>query len=330
MPSGPRQLDLFASMVGPSEADSRLDARCEADRELMTRVPVGIRLGTSSWTFPGWAGIVYRGKPSERTLVADGLREYARHPLFRTVGIDRSFYRPLDAQTLAGYRAQLPADFRCVIKMSSELTTPGSPAFLDPVRCQTEVLAPIIEHFAAHAGPLVFQFPPMARSDWSSPRDFAQRLTRFFQRLPSGLSYAVEVRNPDLVSRDYFDALAELGVTHVYNFWERMPELERQLEVSGAPCAPFVVARLLLPPGHRYDTRKRALEPFDRIVEVQEKMRADLLLLARACTALGKVLFVIVNNKAEGSSPLTVRALAERIAADLELQSATDAGVSGT
>ena len=43
-------------------------------------------------------------------------------------------------------------------------------------------------------------------------------------------------------------------------------------------------------------------------------MRNDVARLSQACRALGKVLYVIVNNKAEGSSPLTVRALAERIA----------------
>jgi hypothetical protein len=42
-------------------------------------------------------------------------------------------------------------------------------------------------------------------------------------------------------------------------------------------------------------------------------MRSDVARLADACDALGKVLFVTVNNKAEGSSPLTVRALAERM-----------------
>ena len=47
-------------------------------------------------------------------------------------------------------------------------------------------------------------------------------------------------------------------------------------------------------------------------------MRSDVALLARACRRLGKVLFVLVNNKAEGSSPLTVRALAEQMVLELE------------
>jgi hypothetical protein len=43
-------------------------------------------------------------------------------------------------------------------------------------------------------------------------------------------------------------------------------------------------------------------------------MRDDVARLVEETARLGKVLFVIVNNKAEGSSPLTVRALAERVA----------------
>ena len=76
-----------------------------------------------------------------------------------------------------------------------------------------------------------------------------------------------------------------------------------------------MVARLLIPPGQRYDARKRDLAPFDRVVDLQHKMRDDVVKLAEACEKLGKVLLVIVNNKAEGSSPLTVRALAERLVA---------------
>jgi len=36
--------------------------------------------------------------------------------------------------------------------------------------------------------------------------------------------------------------------------------------------------------------------------------------MARASSSLGRDVFVLVNNKAEGCSPLTVRALAEMLA----------------
>jgi hypothetical protein len=94
-----------------------------------------------------------------------------------------------------------------------------------------------------------------------------------------------------------------------------MPDIGEQLAVPGVLTAPFVVARLMIPRGQRYDSRKRRLAPFDRIVDPQEKMRDDVTRLSEACELLGKVLFVIANNKAEGSSPLTLRAIAERIVA---------------
>ena len=307
-----RQLELFG-------AAPELDF--SAERELAARVPSHVRFGTSSWTFPGWAGLVYPPGTSERELAQRGLELYARYPLFRSVGIDRSYYAPLDRPTLAGYARALPQGFGAVMKVWSAVTQAVDPKTREPnprflsVECFREhVLAPVEEAFAERTGALVFELPPLRRHELPEPGRFAQRLSEFFSKLPTAHRYAVELRNRELLTHAYLDALAAHGVAHVLNFWERMPDLGEQLEIPGVLSAPFVVARLLIPPGQRYDDRKRALAPFDRIVDPQEKMRADVARLVEACEKLGKVLLVIVNNKAEGSSPLTVRALAERIA----------------
>jgi len=93
-----------------------------------------------------------------------------------------------------------------------------------------------------------------------------------------------------------------------------MPTLGRQLALPGVLSAPFVVCRLSIPPGQRYEERKEAFAPFDRIVQPDEGVRADVAALARACLEQGKKpLYLTVNNKVEGSSPLTLRALAERM-----------------
>jgi MinD superfamily P-loop ATPase len=73
----------------------------------------------------------------------------------------------------------------------------------------------------------------------------------------------------------------------------------------------------MLPPGTTYEEQKAAYAPFDAIVDPDPAMRADVLRLAQAARDRGIELFVIVNNKVEGSSPWTVRALAERIAEGL-------------
>ncbi len=317
---GGRQLDLFAP-AGVEPADKLSPADEPALRALAERLPPHVRFGTSSWTFPGWAGIVYPGRPSERELKERGLELYARHPLFRTVGIDRSFYRPLDAPTLERYAAGLPPGFPCVSKVWSGVTAAvdprtrePNPGFFDAALFESSVLRPMAEHFAEHAGPFVFELSPLRRRELPRPGVFEKKLDAFLAALPGGFSYAVELRNRELFTHAYLDVLGSRGVGHVLSFWERMPSIGEQLDAPDVLTAPFVVSRLLIPPGERYADRKRDLAPFDRIVDPQEQMRADVVRLCEACALLGKVLFVIVNNKAEGSSPLTIRALAERLA----------------
>ena len=75
--------------VAPAAPDPALAA-------LGASLPATIRLGTSSWSFPGWKGLVYAGRHSESALARDGLRAYSQHPLLRTVGVDKTYYRPTD------------------------------------------------------------------------------------------------------------------------------------------------------------------------------------------------------------------------------------------
>ena len=91
-------------------------------------------------------------------------------------------------------------------------------------------------------------------------------------------------------------------------------EIRAQLAQTGGPVAEVTVARLMIPPGKRYADLKAAFDPFDRLVAPQPGMRDDVVRLARACAEAGSELFVIVNNKVEGSSPRTVVALAELLA----------------
>ncbi|HEV2064643.1 MAG TPA: hypothetical protein VGS00_08850, partial [Thermoanaerobaculia bacterium] len=55
---------------------------------------------------------------------------------------------------------------------------------------------------------------------------------------------------------------------------------------------------------------------FTRHVAPDPEMRRQIVALARAASTLGRDVFVLVNNRAEGCSPLTIRALAEMLAGD--------------
>jgi uncharacterized protein YecE (DUF72 family) len=84
-----------------------------------------------------------------------------------------------------------------------------------------------------------------------------------------------------------------------------------------------MVIRLLLRPGTRYETRRDEFRPFNRIVEPDDALRRDVTRLIRDAAGREQPVYVLVNNKAEGSAPLTIRALAERLVADMDVHAGT-------
>lgn len=297
---------------------------------LAARLPAHVRLGTSSWTFPGWAGLVYRRRyPSERTFVQRSLEEYARFPLFRTVGVDRGFWAPIPERDLASYAAQLPEGFRCVLKVWDEITTVSYPShprfgeragqinphFLDADAFRALVAEPARRALGDRLGAFVLEIPPPPKLP--ERRAFERALARFLEAVPRDAHYAVELRDKRLLTRRHADLLRAHGASHVYNHWSRMPPIRDQLALVGGPTERGVaIARLMLPQGASYEAQKAAFAPFDRLHAPDPEMREDALRLVREARERGAELYVIVNNKVEGSSPWTVRALAERIVAE--------------
>jgi uncharacterized protein YecE (DUF72 family) len=311
----------------------------EDDRTLAARVPAWVRFGTSSWSFPGWNGIVWDGRHTDDELARSGLRAYAQHPLFRTVSVDRSYYGPLRAADVAVYAKQLDEaaalaptlpPFRIVSKVWEEITTAvfpkhprygarageRNPTFLDAGRFLSEVLEPYRPN-ARHFGPFVFELTPMPKGALDD-RALTEKVSSFLSALPEGFQWAFELRNEELMTPRWHDVLRAHGAAHVFTFWTAMPSLRAQLARHGKLSSRFLVSRLMLPPFMRYEDKKAEYAPFDRVVAPQPDMRDDVLMLLRAaeeadCTDA----FILANNKAEGSAPLTVKALAERVAREL-------------
>ena len=329
--AGGGQLGLFGEETPAARRPSARDAgtadRLAREHELAAaiarRLPRRIFFGTSSWSYPEWEGLVYSRRRTPSQLSREGLSEYSRHPLLTTVGIDRSFYAPIPREDLERYAGQLPAGFPCCLKApqavtSAALELPGgqasrraNPDYLDPARFLEEIVVPIREAFEEHAGPVILQFPPAPAALRIAPDAFAGRVERFLSALPKTLSYAIELREPALLTEGYRAALAAHGVAHVYNYSGTMPMPAEQAKIVPIETAPFVVVRLLMPPGNRYEERRDALAPFNRVSAPDERMRREVAALALAALATQRPVSILVNNKAEGCSPLTIRALAE-------------------
>lgn len=308
------QLGLFAAERSPGDnADNRA---------LAAKLPRELRMGTSSWSFPGWRGIVWPNREwNDGKLAREGLAIYATHPLLRTVGIDRSYYGPIAAHELRAWSDQLPDDFVAVAKVWEMITKPrvkgeGNPRYLSLAAFDEEVLAPHRAGFARHTGALVFEVPA---GESHHPDVFARDLDAFLTAAPRDFPLAVEVRDRNLLTPAFGRALATHNVVMCFTFHPTMPPLAEQMAWAARfglfePSPSPLVARLMLPPGMVYEERRRACAPFDRLVDVQDAMRRQVVDLVSRAVRAGRAILLTVNNKAEGSAPLTIEALARAIA----------------
>ncbi|MBL8752921.1 MAG: DUF72 domain-containing protein [Planctomycetes bacterium] len=319
----PRQLGLF----GPEPAaDDRLVAKVapaavpDDVQRLAARLPPELRLGTSSWSFAGWRGLVYAPDAPKAHLSRHGLGAYAQHPLLRTVGVDRTFYAPIAADEFAAYAAQVPASFRFLVKALGELLSPQrpggaelNPRYLDGAAFLRECVEPARLGLGPRLGTLLLQFPPQGPEVVRDPRRFADRLHGFLGRVPLEVPCAVELRDAELFTPHYRDALRALGVQHAYTVHPRMPSLSRQREL--VPLDGPLVVRWMLHQGLAYEAAVERYEPFDRLVDPDPATRSGIAALVHHALQQSRAVTVVVNNKAEGSSPCSVLALAQAIVA---------------
>jgi uncharacterized protein YecE (DUF72 family) len=323
------QLDLFDPLESrPSDPSvDALAAVYAAAAALAARIDPRVRFGTSSWSFPGWEGLVYSRTMTESALSREGLREYARHPLLRTVGIDRSFYAPIPDDDLQRYASQLPDGFLACAKAGASVTSavglggrgqePAvNPDFLSPTVFVDEMLTPFARHFRRFSGPFLLEFPPLPRGVSLSAAEFLGGLDHMLGALPRDFHYAVELRERDWLTSEYAQILRAHGASHVFNYWSRMPLPAAQADLIAPESQPVNVIRLLLPPGTRYEQQRETFRPFHRVQAPDPVMRSQVVALARRSVAGGRDVFILVNNKAEGSSPLTVMELARLLAAE--------------
>jgi uncharacterized protein YecE (DUF72 family) len=292
---------------------------------LAPRVPPLVRFGTSSWTYPEWQGLIYQLHYPTKSPAAKRLAEYARWPLARTVGIDSFLYDPPSEATLREYAEALPPRFQCVSKVWDRVTarrfSPRDHArggqlntdWLNAKLFVDEVLGPMREHFSQHLGPLVFELQAIEERDKGTPGQFVHALDQFLGALPTDSQYAVEVRNPEFLSPPYFTVLRQHGVAHVFNSWTRMPPVGEQLALHDSITADFIVARILNRPGRTFQQAVDAFRPYTHIQDENPKLRNDLVALARTAINLRIPAQVIIGNRVEGCSPLTIAAVARML-----------------
>ena len=308
--------------------------------QVATLASEGIYVGTSSWKYEGWLGLIYSpekymnyfkmGPPKfvksrfERTCLV----EYAQ--TFKTVCLDAGFYQFPSPKMLEGNLSQVPGDFRLSLKVTEDITIlrfpnlprygiragQANPHFLDADLFVASFLAPLTP-YREQIGTIIFEFSHFHPGDWERGREFVEALDGFLGRLPKGWDYSVEIRNESLLHPRYFEVLKKHNVAHTFNSWSRMPSVVEQVRIIGEEAADFVTARFLLKPGRTYEQAVKSFEPYSEIKEPNEEARTGIKqLLGRTCFTRTRKRYIFVNNRLEGSAPWTISAVLAAMAAE--------------
>ncbi|MDR7089969.1 DUF72 domain-containing protein [Cellvibrio fibrivorans] len=304
--------------------------------ELAQSLPAHLRLGTSSWNYPGWNGLVWNGEYPETNLSRYGLAAYAQHPLFRTVSVDRSFYRPLNVAQFAEYASQVGQHFRFVVKAPSLITDAlvrdesgrgmrQNPNFLNAEQAVQMFVEPALEGLGRRLGALVFQISPLPTAWLGQMPKLIDRLHTLLKAIPDLKSIApdgvvaVEVRDPQWLTPQFVDALRDTGATYCMGLHAKMPRITEQLPILRALWPGPLVCRWNLNPLHGaygYEDAQALYSPYDKMMDPDPETRAALVRVISGTARAGQNVFVTLSNKAEGSAPLSVIELARAIRAD--------------
>lgn len=305
--------------------------------DLAGQLPPGLYLGTSSWSYPGWTGHVWAQDVGEALLSKHGLPAYSQHPLLRTVSVDRAFYRALTVSQYAAYAAQVPDDFRFIVKAPSSVCDAlvrndkgqgrqHNPVFLDAAIAEHEFTRPALDGLRHKVGALVFQISPLPPEWLRQPSKLLRHLHDMLRALPSlkpdapdGV-IAVEFRDAAMVAPDLVPELVamlrDVGATYCLGLHAKMPPIEEQLPILRALWPGPLVARWNLHRRHGaygYEDARAMYAPFNRIQDADEATRQALARVVVGTTGAGHKAYVSVSNKAEGCAPLSVQELARAV-----------------
>jgi len=273
-----------------------------------------LRIGTCSWKYPSWEGLVY-SRPSG----IDYLSEYARR--YRSVEVDQWFWTRLpSAPDVAAYRAAVDDGFRFTVKAPNALTLPqlparrGGPAASAP-RPNPDFLSPALlaeflrelEPLAPVLGMIMLQFGYLNQAMLSGQAELLQRLERFLAEAPRGVPCAVEIRNPRWLNRRHFEFLREHGVHAVLveGYW--MDPVADTVRRAAGLIEGAVVIRLHGP--DREAMEERSGGDWSRLVRPRDAELAEMAATVRRLLLAGVDVFLNVNNHYEGSAPLTIERL---------------------
>jgi uncharacterized protein YecE (DUF72 family) len=154
---------------------------------------MNLYVGTSGYAYKEWKGSFYPKDLSEKKM----LHFYGEH--FKSVEINNTFYRLPKKSVLEAWAAEVPPDFKFVIKASQRITHFQR---LNDCGDVMKYLLEVCARLDHRLGPMLFQLPPNFKKD-------VPRLREFFTCIPLDRRLALEFRHESWFDSETFDLLRQ-------------------------------------------------------------------------------------------------------------------------
>lgn len=265
-----------------------------------------LKLGTCSWNYPSWVGLVY-STPSPDA--AGYLPEYSKR--FRTAEIDSWFYRLPESRDVLSYLGNVDADFTFTVKVTEDISLThkrnrGSkglipnPSFLSPELFARYIQR--IEPMLPQIDAVMLEFEYLNKDKMKSVEDFMKAIDGFMPSVPRGVPLAIETRNKNYLVEEYFQFLKAKSIIHVFSEKLYMPHVYEVYEKFGTCIGGTSVIRLL--GGDRGEIEKATGEQWNKIVD-EKADKARIAEFSRDIVIKGGKVVININNHYEGSAPIT-------------------------
>ena len=276
-----------------------------------------LKIGTCSWKYPSWAGLVYESKKPDNYL-----EEYAKH--YQSVEVDQWFWSLFGEDKIVlpkkavveAYNQSVPDDFKFVIKAPNSLSLTHlykqysggklvqNPHFLSPELYDNFLytLAPI----RSKIGAISLQFEYLNKRKMPSAESFLGQFVQFLKNVDTSIPICMEIRNPNFLTTTYFQLLKDHGIGHTFCQGYYMPDIRDVYEKHAPHIQGTSIIRLLGP--DRQGIEEKTQKSWDKIVLPRDDEIAGIAKLIKKMVARsGMDIYLNVNNHYEGSAPITIQ-----------------------
>lgn len=275
-----------------------------------------LRIGTCSWKYDSWKGIVY-----SETNPKNYLKEYSEK--FNTVEIDQWFWSLFpqskvvlpQKRVVEEYKKSVPDDFLFTVKVPNSITLTHFYKELKDDQLKTnpfflskelfDQFLNSIEPIKKQVGCLLFQFEYLNKQKMSSLAEFQTKFSEFYKQLNTKTPViGIEIRNPNYLSEKYFRFLSELNLAPVFLEGYYMPPITEIYSKYKKHINTIAVIRLHGP--DRKGIEKIANDNWNKIYINRDAEIKLIVEMIKELQSNEVDLFVNVNNHFEGSAPLTI------------------------